>query len=117
MLNNCYDGNMRFLDWLANHLTYTMLKRWMIIGFALVLIGLFFDIPVKLVYLVAPVPRASLFAQPLHELGAIERWFYILGRMKYFVVLVDAFFRIKGEVFCRCQGWLRMASSASFNST
>jgi hypothetical protein len=31
---------MRFLDWLANHHTYPMLKRWMIIGFALVLIGL-----------------------------------------------------------------------------
>ena len=32
---------MRILDWLAIHLTYSMLKRWMIIGFALVLIGLF----------------------------------------------------------------------------
>jgi hypothetical protein len=31
---------MRILDWLANHLTATMLKRWMIIGFALVMIGL-----------------------------------------------------------------------------
>jgi hypothetical protein len=32
---------MRILDWLANHLTKTMLKRWMLIGFALVLLGLF----------------------------------------------------------------------------
>jgi hypothetical protein len=32
---------MRFLDWLAHHLTYSMLKRWMIIGFALIVIGLF----------------------------------------------------------------------------
>jgi hypothetical protein len=32
---------MRILDWLANHLTRTMLKRWMLIGFALVLVGLF----------------------------------------------------------------------------
>jgi len=32
---------MRILDWLANHLTATMLKRWILIGFALVLIGLF----------------------------------------------------------------------------
>jgi hypothetical protein len=32
---------MRFLDWLANHLTRTMLKRWMIIGFAFILFGLF----------------------------------------------------------------------------
>ena len=29
------------LDWLANHLTATMLKRWMIIGLAFILIGLF----------------------------------------------------------------------------
>jgi len=29
---------MRILDWLADNLTVTMLKRWMIIGFALVLI-------------------------------------------------------------------------------
>jgi hypothetical protein len=36
---------MRILDWLANHLTYTMLKRWMIIGFALILIGLFLLTP------------------------------------------------------------------------
>jgi len=32
---------MQMLDWLANHLTRTMLKRWMIIGLALILIGLF----------------------------------------------------------------------------
>jgi hypothetical protein len=32
---------MRILDWLANHLTRTMLKRWMLIGFVLLLIGLF----------------------------------------------------------------------------
>jgi len=32
---------MRFLDWLAHHLTYPMLKRWMMIGGSLVLIGLF----------------------------------------------------------------------------
>jgi len=32
---------MRILDWLAKNLTGTMLKRWMIIGLALVLIGLF----------------------------------------------------------------------------
>jgi hypothetical protein len=32
---------MQILDWLANHLTRTMLKRWMLIGFALILIGLF----------------------------------------------------------------------------
>jgi hypothetical protein len=32
---------MRFLDWLAHHLTFSMLKRWMIIGGSLVLIGLF----------------------------------------------------------------------------
>jgi hypothetical protein len=32
---------MRFLDWLAGNLTGTMLKRWMMIGLALVLIGLF----------------------------------------------------------------------------
>ena len=36
-----YDGNMQVLDWLANHLTRTMLKRWMMIGFALLLLGLF----------------------------------------------------------------------------
>jgi len=36
-----YDGRMRILDWLAKNLTGTMLKRWMIIGLALVLIGLF----------------------------------------------------------------------------
>jgi hypothetical protein len=32
---------MQMLDWLATNLTRTMLKRWMMIGFALVLIGLF----------------------------------------------------------------------------
>jgi hypothetical protein len=32
---------MRILDWLATNLTRTMLKRWMIIGFALLLFGLF----------------------------------------------------------------------------
>jgi hypothetical protein len=32
---------MRILEWLANNLTHTMLKRWMLIGFALVLIGPF----------------------------------------------------------------------------
>ena len=41
MLNNCYDGTMRFLDWLANHLTSTMLKRWMAIWLSLTLIGVF----------------------------------------------------------------------------
>ena len=40
-----YDKTMRILDWLANHLTYPMLKRWMMIGFALVLIGLFGLLP------------------------------------------------------------------------
>jgi hypothetical protein len=39
-LPNSHDGTMRFLDWLANHLTYPMLKRWMMIGGSLVLIGL-----------------------------------------------------------------------------
>jgi hypothetical protein len=32
---------MRILNWLADHLTKTMLKRWMIIGGSLVLLGLF----------------------------------------------------------------------------
>jgi hypothetical protein len=32
---------MQLLDWLATNLTRTMLKRWMLIGFTLVLIGLF----------------------------------------------------------------------------
>jgi hypothetical protein len=32
---------MRILDWLATNLTRTMLKRWMLIGAALILIGLF----------------------------------------------------------------------------
>jgi hypothetical protein len=36
-----YDGTMQILDWLAKNLTATMLKRWMIIGFALILFGLF----------------------------------------------------------------------------
>jgi hypothetical protein len=36
-----YDGTMRILDWLANNLTHTMLKRWMIIGGSLLLLGLF----------------------------------------------------------------------------
>ena len=35
-----YDGRMRILDWLAQNLTGTMLKRWMLIGFALIVIGL-----------------------------------------------------------------------------
>jgi hypothetical protein len=34
-----YDGMMRILDWLANHLTTTMLKRWMMIWLAVVIIG------------------------------------------------------------------------------
>jgi len=40
-LGKCYDEWMQILDWLANHLTRTMLKRWMLIGITLVLIGLF----------------------------------------------------------------------------
>jgi hypothetical protein len=32
---------MRILDWLADHLPYPMLKRWMLIGLALILIGIF----------------------------------------------------------------------------
>ena len=34
-----YDGTMLILDWLANHLTRTMLKRWMLIWSAVVMIG------------------------------------------------------------------------------
>jgi hypothetical protein len=29
------------LDWLANHLTYPMLKRWMLIWLTVVIIGVF----------------------------------------------------------------------------
>jgi hypothetical protein len=32
---------MRILDWRAQNLTGSMLKRWMMIGFALLLLGLF----------------------------------------------------------------------------
>jgi hypothetical protein len=31
---------MQILDWLANHLTRTMLKRWMLIWLAVVMIGI-----------------------------------------------------------------------------
>ena len=34
-----YDGTMRILDWLANNLTSTMLKRWMIMWLMVVVIG------------------------------------------------------------------------------
>ena len=34
-----YDGTMQILDWLANTLTTTMLKRWMIIWLTVVIIG------------------------------------------------------------------------------
>jgi hypothetical protein len=30
---------MRILDWLANHLTRTMLKRWMVIWLTVVIVG------------------------------------------------------------------------------
>ena len=93
---------MRFLDWLAHHLTYPMLKRWMIIGVCACPDWLVLAIPVKLLP-VALFSSATLFAQPLYELGAIECWFYVRGRMKYFIVLVDALFRIKRDVFCRCK--------------
>jgi hypothetical protein len=39
MLDNFYDGTMRFLDWLATNLSATMLKRWMVIWLTLVIIG------------------------------------------------------------------------------
>jgi hypothetical protein len=42
---------------------------------------------------VALVSCALLFAQPLHVRRACERWFYIRGWMKHFVVLVDTLFR------------------------
>jgi hypothetical protein len=35
-----YDGIMRILDWLANNLTTTMLKRWMIIWLTVVIMGI-----------------------------------------------------------------------------
>ena len=38
-LNNWYDGTMWILDWLADNLTATMLKRWMLIWLTVVMIG------------------------------------------------------------------------------
>jgi hypothetical protein len=35
-----YDGTMRNLDWPANNLTTTMLKRWMIIWLTVVMMGI-----------------------------------------------------------------------------
>jgi hypothetical protein len=34
-----YDGIVQIIQWLANNLTATMLKRWMIIWLAVVIIG------------------------------------------------------------------------------
>jgi hypothetical protein len=39
------DGTLRILDWLANNFTKTMLKRWMIIWFMMVVIGVLAIIP------------------------------------------------------------------------
>jgi hypothetical protein len=36
---------MRILDWLANHLTRTMLKRWMIIWLTVVIMGVASSFP------------------------------------------------------------------------
>ena len=40
-----YDGTMQILDWLANNLTATMLKRWMVIWLTLVIIGVLSSFP------------------------------------------------------------------------
>jgi hypothetical protein len=37
--SKCYDEGMQILDWLATNLTRTMLKRWMIIWSAVVILG------------------------------------------------------------------------------
>jgi hypothetical protein len=40
-----YDEIMRIVPWLADHLTPTMLKRWMAIWFTLTLIGVLSSFP------------------------------------------------------------------------
>jgi hypothetical protein len=40
-----YDGRMRILQWLADTLTTTMLKRWMAIWLTLTIVGVLSSFP------------------------------------------------------------------------